>query len=130
MTTSLKCLRIPLFSLLLLNLPLSGAQEVDPQLTGVALQALLSASNVTIPRNSSCFANYPGTNKPTIKDLLATRLAYLHRGENVIQGSCKKGHCELIIRHSAGEDVASANIKFSVTRGQVDMRSLNCLMTP
>ena len=109
----------------------SAAPEApDPDRTIEPLRLLLESASLAIPRKSTCFGNYGQRGSPRIRDLLGSRLAYLHSGQNVISGSCNLKHCELEIRHSAGEDVASATISFEVGNGIPSIRNLSCVITP
>lgn len=101
-----------------------------PEQTVVALQLLLRAGGQFIPRNSTCFGQYGQSGAPRIYDLLSSRFAYLHNGQNVISGWCEAQRCKVEIRHSAGEDVASATISFREQGGALQIRSLGCVLTP
>lgn len=107
-----------------------ASAEKGPESAAVAIRALLAVTDQPIARGSSCFANYGQRDLPRVKDMLASRLAYLHSGDNAVLGECRGSRCEIEIRHSAGEDVASARISFTQRRGRADVRSLQCLMTP
>lgn len=106
----------------------------NPEATRKALTALLAAANDPIPRTSSCHEGHGVYGQPgpaTVKDLLAMRMAYLYAGSNVIEGQCKQARqCTVSIRHTAGEDVASASITFAVKAGKAQVATLQCLITP
>lgn len=108
----------------------AAAPEIDPFETEKALNLLLSHADQAIPENSSCYGHYLGTDAPAIHDLLATTLAYLYNGSNVIMGACVGDKCTIRITHEAGEDVSSTTIHFSVDKGRLDAASLQCLITP
>jgi hypothetical protein len=95
-----------------------------------ALSAAMGAANQLIPRNSSCFGLYTATTRPKVRDLLASRLAFLHSGTNVVEGSCAKNHCTIEIRHAAGEDVSSLRIDFPVANEIAVASRMQCVMTP
>jgi len=98
-----------------------------------ALALLLMSSAELIPAESSCQGIYGGEVPPKLKDLLAMELASLSRGKNSVTGTCGRGdpmRCTVAISHSFGEAVSSADIKFSVKAGRLDMDSLECILTP
>ena len=114
-----------------------GAQSppADPEQTRAPLALLLAAANEAIPAGSSCAGEYGQRGRPRLRDLLSMRLAYLHRGANVITGSCQGSNtrtrrCQVTISHSFEEVVSSASIEFVARYGKVSMRSLSCVMTP
>jgi hypothetical protein len=115
---------------LIIALPISIAESVEPDNTVKALNALLAASNDRIVRSSTCFGAYGQDGAPTIRDLLAVQLAYLYRGENAIVGSCVESKCQISITHAFGEDVSSATITFNQKRQRAIANSLNCIITP
>lgn len=102
----------------------------DPRATSQALNALLAQSNAVITKSSTCHADYGQKGPARVKHLLAMRMAYLYNGENVIQGQCDARRCALTISHAAGEDVASATIRFGLVRGRASVPSLHCVSTP
>jgi uncharacterized protein YecT (DUF1311 family) len=110
---------------------LSAAERsTDPIATRKALAVLLASSNAAIPNTSTCRGDYGQSGQPTIKDMLAMQLAYLYAGKNTIEGKCASGACSIIIRHAAGEDVASATIKFGIRKGRMNLATLRCTITP
>lgn len=115
-----------------LSTGVSRAEEYspDPVATRKALAALLASSNAVISNTSTCNGDYGQRGQPTIKDMLATQLAYLYTGENIIEGKCASGFCSITIRHAAGEDISSATIEFSVRKGNADPATLRCIITP
>ncbi len=108
----------------------AAANAADREQTLEPLRHLLQAASRPIPPASSCQGQHGQQGAPRLRDLLASRLAYLHRGDNAITGACTSQRCELEIRHAAGEDVASAVISFEVEGGVLNLRSLRCVMTP
>lgn len=120
---------------LFISIPcVANESNVDPTETQIVLRALLSASNEVIPAGSSCKGNYGQLGQARLKDLLSAQLAYLYQGDNKIIGKRQiKGdskHCVLNITHVAGEDVYSAEIRFTTRKGKVIMNTLHCLITP
>lgn len=107
-----------------------AADPPDPDKTTEALRALFAAANDTIPAKTSCDGIYGQKGPAKVRDLLAMQMAYLHNGDNVVGGECKDGRCEVFIKHSAGESVASAQIRFAVNKGKASARSLECIITP
>lgn len=117
----------------LLGAPMREGEKLntpDPAATTEALRALLAVSNAEIPASSSCQGRWRSTGKSTVKDLLATTLAYQYSGNNVIQGNCQAGQCAVIINHEAGESVSSTAITFNKVRGQASISTLQCVITP
>ena len=108
----------------------AASDAADPEKTIEPLRYLLRSPSQAIPKKSTCFGQYGQRGDPRIRDLLASRLAYLHNGENAISGTCTAKRCELEIRHSEGEDVASATISFEVRQGVIYVQSLSCVLTP
>ena len=108
----------------------AALDATDPERTIEPLRHLLQSSSQLIPKKSTCFGHYGQRGDPRIQDLLASRLAYLHNGQNVISGTCTAKRCELEIRHSAGEDIASATISFKFRHGVINSRTLSCVLTP
>lgn len=106
------------------------AVEADPVETEKVLNILFSHVDQVIPKSSSCYEHYAGTDNPTIRNLLATSLAYLYNGNNVVAGFCTKGNCTVKITHDAGEDVSSTTVFFSLREGRIDAASLRCVITP
>ncbi len=104
--------------------------EADPAETEKALNILLGHADQAIPESSSCYGHYAETDKPAIRNLLATSLAYLYNGDNVIVGACAENNCTVKIMHDAGEDVSSTTIRFTLTEGRIDAASLQCIITP
>jgi hypothetical protein len=102
----------------------------DPEQTAEALMPLLRSVDQVIPKASSCFGHYGQRGRPRIRDLIGSRLAYLHDGSNVVVGACNAPHCHVEIRHAAGEDVAAAHISFVVRNGKIAPSTLECVMTP
>lgn len=109
---------------------LASDVPADPRATQRALNALLAQSNAMIAKSSTCHADFGQKGPARVKDLLAMRLAYLHSGENRIQGQCNAQRCSLTISHAAGEDVASATLDFALVRGRANVASLQCVSTP
>jgi hypothetical protein len=119
--------------MLLVNVSQASTKAPDVGVeTEEVLNLLLAASTMTIPSQSSCQGDYRQQGKPKVKDVLAMELAYLNRGKNTIAGKCKgePKSCILRIRHAYGEDVYSADIRFSVHEGALDISTLSCIMTP
>ncbi|CAD5370203.1 conserved exported hypothetical protein [Rubrivivax sp. A210] len=110
--------------------PAPAAPEPDPAATRQALRALLASAQDGIPRGSGCDGDYGQRGRARVKDLLAVQLAYLYRGDNVITGGCAGNACELTIRHAAGEDVASATLRFEQRQGRARVGTLRCVITP
>lgn len=108
----------------------TASTPANPEATHKALTALFAAANDPIPRSSSCHEGYGQPGPATVKDLLATRMAYLHAGSNVIEGRCEQARCMVSITHAAGEDVASAVIFFALRNGKARSSSLRCVITP
>ena len=108
----------------------AAPDAIDPERTIEPLRHLLRSSSQVIPKRSTCFGQYGQRGDPRVRDLLASRLAYFHNGQNLISGTCTAKRCELDIRHSAGEDVASATISFEVRHGVINVGTLSCIMTP
>jgi acetylornithine deacetylase/succinyl-diaminopimelate desuccinylase-like protein len=109
------------------------AQAPDPDETRQALAALLAAAAEPIRAGSTCAGDYLSGRPPTVGDLLAMQLAYLHKGDNVIAGTCEgmaEARCTVSIRHSAGESKASAVIRFRARRGKARVETLDCTITP
>lgn len=102
----------------------------DPEATTRALRRLLAIADAPIPKTSTCFGDYLQAGPAKVADLLAVELAYLYSGENVIKGGCEQNRCAISITHSAGEDVSSAEIRFSLRRGKAQASSLQCVITP
>lgn len=120
-------------ALSILTLCMANGSDVDPTETKFVLNILLSASNELIPSESSCGGNYGQAGRARLKDLLSAKLAYLYKGKNTITGRCHgKGdkNCVLIIKHTAGEDAYSAEIRFLIQRGKIQMSTLTCVITP
>ena len=128
--------RIILTLMVILLIAATQAASKPPDVeaeTEEVLNLLLPASTMTIPPQSSCQGLYRyQQGKPKVKDLLAMELAGFSGGKNTIVGSCKgePKSCVLRIRHAYGEDVYSADIRFSVHEGAVDISTLSCIMTP
>ncbi|HEY9097264.1 MAG TPA: hypothetical protein VIN38_00190 [Thiobacillus sp.] len=118
------------FALVLCTTGNVAADSGHPNDTAAALQALLAASNQTIPESSTCHGTYFPGRQATVKDLVAVQLAYLQSGDNVISGSCTKQKCSLEIRHANGEDVSYASIAFDVRNGAACASTLACVITP
>ena len=119
----------------LLMILVSGTQlTAAPRDTEVVLNLLLAASNMTIPRQSSCNGEYGQTGAPKVKDLLAAELAGFNRGNNTIAGSCQgrdSKSCSVLIRHEYGEGGYAADIRFKVSsKGTVDISTLSCIISP
>jgi hypothetical protein len=96
-----------------------------------ALGVLLSASRNPLKAGTSCYGVYNFGRVPVVGDLVATQLASLDRGENVVTGSCgADGACTITIRHAFKEDVSSAIIRFRARNGRVVMNTLACIITP
>ncbi len=98
-----------------------------------AIAFLLSSSAEQIPVNSSCHGIYGGEVPPKIKDLLAMELATLSRGKNSVLGTCNQSNrmqCTVAITHAFSESVSSADIRFEVKAGHVDMSTIDCTLTP
>lgn len=76
-----------------------GAQSApaDPEQTRAPLALLLAAANEAIPAGSSCAGEYGQRGRPRLRDLLSMRLAYLHRGANVITGSCQGSNTDTAV---------------------------------
>ena len=99
-----------------------------------AVAALLAASALPVAAGSTCYGILPGVAAPTLGALVASRLAYLNGGRNEVAGGCGEGgdasRCRVTMRHSDGEDVASADFRFRVVDGRLDPASLVCAFTP
>lgn len=110
----------------------AGANDpnLSPDATRVAVAALLAASNGFVPRASSCDGDYKQKGNARMKDLLAMQLGDLDTGSNRIRGRCESNRCEVSITHSDGDHVHSALIRFKLLRGQADIRSISCVITP
>ncbi|MFC4161369.1 hypothetical protein [Chitinimonas lacunae] len=106
------------------------ADPPDPDKSVEALRHLLAAANETVPAKSGCEGLYGQKGPAKVKDLLAMQLGYLYRGDNTVAGLCKADQCEVQIKHSAGESVASAQIRFRLGKGKLETRSLQCMITP
>ena len=104
--------------------------EADPTQANIALRALMSVSNTVIPSTSSCSGNYGQRGRATVKDVLSMQFAYLYRGDNKVVGACVRKHCNLQIRHAAGESVFSADISFELSNGKARVSTLQCILTP
>lgn len=111
---------------------ISSAAEpsADPIATRKTLAVLFASSNASIPKGSTCWGDYGQTGQPKIKDMLAMQLAYMYVGENLIEGKCADGLCSITIKHSSGEDVSFAQIKFCIRKGRVNTATLHCIITP
>lgn len=125
----------PRFRVLLQSAALAGAlvlqpTQAQPEPATRALRALLAISNAVIPETSTCSADYGQEGQATVKDLLAIQLANLDHGKNTIQGRCTASRCTLTIRHSAGEDMSSAQITFALAGGKARVSTLQCVNTP
>ncbi len=107
-----------------------ASTAVDPTATQKALSALFAAANDNIPSASSCHGNFGQVGRAKVRDMLAMQMAYLYAGTNVIQGHCSDARCTVKINHTAGEDVASAAISFSLNAGKARASSLQCIITP
>lgn len=110
--------------------PAASPAAADPERTREALGALLAVSAQPIPVRSTCAEAAAPKGLWRVGDLLAVRLAYLDRGANVVEGACRAHRCEVVIRHAAGEDVASAQIRFERRQGRAVPESLQCVLTP
>lgn len=110
--------------------PGTAAAAPDPTAAATAWRALLASANARIPADSSCHGDYGTGATPTVGDLLASQLAYMHRGRNRIEGQCRRAQCKLTLARAAGEDVSSITIEFRTARGRAVPASLSCLMTP
>lgn len=98
-----------------------------------ALRYLLAASEITIPRSSSCQGSFGYPPPPHIKDLVSMELASMSGGENGVRGKCtaKSGtQCSVSFSHSSGEDVSSAEIDFQVRNERLVPGSLYCVLSP
>jgi hypothetical protein len=118
------------------NLPAhsAGAKKMaDSEQTLEALRLLLDIDDTQLREGSSCFGRY-GTLSPTLRDLLAMRLAVFDSGKNVIEGGCETAgatkSCKLNFYHAHGEDVSSSNFTFQVVNGKAVPNSLECVMSP
>ncbi len=99
--------------------------------TQKVLTVLLASSEEEIPEASTCNGRFGQTGRARMKDLLAMELASLSGGSNSVAGTCaSETSCALRISHAFGEAVSSANIRFKVKTGRVDMESLSCVLTP
>jgi hypothetical protein len=102
----------------------------DPEAAAGALRKLLSMAELPIPSTSSCQADYGQKGRARVGDLVATRLGYLYDGTNRIEGACTAEACSVSITHAAGEDLASATIRFRLRHGSPQVASLQCVLTP
>jgi hypothetical protein len=105
----------------------------DPDSTRQALVALFAAAAEPIIPGSSCAGDYLTGPQPTIGDLLAMQIAYLYKGDNVVDGACDGAgelQCSVSVRHSAGESQASATIRFRARDGMAMPDTLDCIITP
>jgi hypothetical protein len=125
---------IPIALQLCLSLPgLASQSQGNPDRTLPVLKALLDSSDQLIPAGSSCDGKYGNQGPARISDLLATQLAYLYRGKNVIKGACRGSgdpRCSVTISHAFGEDVSSAVLSFNLKDGKVQVETLSCILTP
>ncbi|RUS66543.1 hypothetical protein CUZ56_01823 [Saezia sanguinis] len=110
--------------------PAASETQPDPLQTEPALNILLRHTDMVIPPASSCYGHYADVSQPTLGNLLATQLAYLYKGDNIIAGACLQEKCRIHITHAAGEDLFSTTIYFAVEQGTINPASLHCLMTP
>lgn len=110
-----------------------GAPKADPQAAQSAWSALLGMADTPLRRGSGCEGDYgqPPGQRARLRDLLASQLAYMAEGQNMLTGRCAASQCELVLQRRNGEDVSSATISFKLLRhGQGAPHSLRCLMTP
>ena len=111
----------------------AGAASPENE-TGSAIAALLAASSLPVHQGSSCHGVLPGIAKPSLGDVVASRLDALDGGRNTVTAHCETSEnppvCHVIIAHADGEDVSSAEFRFHLVGGRLDSGSLVCVLTP
>lgn len=108
----------------------AAPEAANPEDTSKALQALFAIANEPIPKSSTCFGVYGPGGPPKVRDFLAVQFAALGGGANTVAGKCSASRCEVSLRHAAGEDVSSADVRFELLWGRADLRTLQCVITP
>ena len=96
-----------------------------------AISLLLKASSMPVDQATSCHGTIPGIDRPSLGDLVASRLVALDGGKNAITARCEQPSlCRVTIAHADGEDVSSAEFRFRIADGRLAPASLTCVLTP
>jgi hypothetical protein len=104
------------------------AGEAD---TSRALRLFQQLHGARPPAQSGCEGTLPGIRRPTVGDLVASRLAVFESGENRVSGQCNAaGQCHVDMSHADGEDVSSARFAFRTSGKRAVRSSLRCAFTP
>ena len=128
-----------MIALVLAHAVLQGAApSVQPREPGMALAALLAASQVTIspstpwPASTCVLDKSPQAPVQTVGALLARQLAEFRGGRNTASGTCGSPAqgCKVSLLHADGEDVSATRISFRLKDGRVDPATLLCEVTP